>query len=383
MDDRLHVRPRRTELTADRAAADDLHGFAAASPDLACVTDADRIITAVNPAWGRVLGWGPQDLVGHPLLDLVHEDDLDRTRAALDQVLAGGTVLDMATRWATTDDTWRWVSWSMTLGQGQQVHASGRDVTEGILSLLDTARTAVDLQAELDAERAVVAELRLRDQRKDTYLSAVSHELRTPVMLAQGAVETLVARRDELPPDEVAKLETLVVKQTRRLSRVITELLDVDRLSRGELTASRRPVELVALVEEVVAASPASDRVSVIAPDEVHLSADAAQLEHLVRNLLENAEKYAPDGAVCVTVDADRELVRIGVRDQGPGIPAAALERVFDPFWRGDPAGANPGSGMGLALVAEFARLHGGRAWVEPVSRGAYVLVELPVEAPA
>ncbi|WP_211262476.1 PAS domain-containing sensor histidine kinase [Nitriliruptor alkaliphilus] len=383
VDDRLPVDQNDLARTATLSTADGLHSFAAASPDLACITDLQGVITSTNQAWRSVLGWTRHELVGYPFLDLVHEDDLDRARAAFDEARAGRTVHDLTTRWTTADHEWRWLSWSMTLGPGPHVYASGRDLTDRVQQQLETARRAVELRAELDDERATVAELRERERRKDTYLSAVSHELRTPVTLIQGAVDTLGSDWHQLPADEVAELETLVVDQTQRLSRVIAELLDVDRLSRGQLTAVLDPVELVALVQEVIDASPASDRVSLVAPDEVHLQADAGQLQHVVRNLLENADKYAPEGAVCVTIDADRRCVRIGVRDQGPGIPTTSLERVFEPFWRGDSAGASAGSGMGLALVAEFARLHGGRAWAEPVSRGAHLIVELPVEVPA
>jgi PAS domain S-box-containing protein len=377
MDDRPDVQE--GSPAPERLTADGLQGFASASPDLACILDAHGLITAANPAWDRVLGWTRRELVGRSVLELVHDDDLERTRAVLDQVADGGALEDFANRWPHADGGWRWISWSAALGpDGHHVYASGRDLTDRVELQVRSARDAVDLRLALTSERETTAELRRLDHRKDTFLSAVTHDLRSPMMVVQGAAATLTSRRGELLDDEVAQLEQLIVTHSARLSRELDELLDVDRLGERSASDGSDPVDLVAIVERVVGQSRIVDRTSVVAPPTLTVTADPVQVEHIVTNLLDNAAKYAPEGPIVVTIDADRRAVRLGVRDQGPGIPLGALERVFEPFWRGDAVQAGPGTGMGLALVADFARLQGGSAWAEPTTRGAHFVVELP-----
>lgn len=108
-----------------------------------------------------------------------------------------------------------------------------------------------------------------------------------------------------------------------------------------------------------------------------------AQIERIVTNLLENTAKYAPGSHVEVRVCHHGEQgFRMEVIDDGPGIPPAERERVFEAFHRGNANDPRPGTGIGLALVAEFARLHGGRAWAEPSDHGAHLVVEAPSAAP-
>jgi PAS domain S-box-containing protein len=359
---------------------DELEHFGRVTPDLACVIDAEGRFVAANPAWKRVLGLRPDELLGRSILELVHEDDLDRTLGILDQVVAGQVLSDFVNRYPHADGGWRWVSWSAAKSPNAgRVHAAGRDITDRVELQLRTARSAVDLGLELSAEREATDELRRLDQRKDTHLAAAAHDLRTPLMVVQGAAETLANRRDTLSTDEIARFEHVIVTHVARLGRVVDDLLDVSRNSRAWPHAATRRTDLVGLVTRVCEESSITDRIELIAPDDFELEVDPVQIEHIVSNLLENAAKYAPRGPVVVTIDQTDDSVRIAVRDQGPGIPLAALEHVFEPFWRGPSDRATPGSGMGLSLVAEFARLHGGRAWAEPTHRGAHLVVELPV----
>lgn len=132
-------------------------------------------------------------------------------------------------------------------------------------------------------------------------------------------------------------------------------------------------------LELAIDASDDPDRVSLDAPEELYGDADAVQVGRIASNLLENAAKYAPDGPIEVRlVEQAPGTMRLEVIDQGPGIAADDRDRVFEPFYRGSDDHPQPGTGIGLALVAEFARLHRGRAWVEPARRGAHLIVELP-----
>lgn len=382
MEDRLHVDDAGAPPLTAAPTADGLHGFAAASADLACITDTAGTVTSVNPAWRDVLGWTRREIVGRSILDLIHPDDVARARSDLQQVVDGRTVRDCRNRWPHVDGRWRWISWSSTLSpDGRLMYASGRDITEHVEQDARGTRAATALEEALTTERAVCDGLRDLDRRKDTFLSAVSHELRGQLTTVRGAAEMLSEKRGALSSEEVADLEHLILAHCQRLATVLDELLDVDRMIRGKLTTERRPTELISLVNRVIARSTIAERVSLVAPDELVVAIDPAQIENVLDNLLANVAKYAPDGAVVVTVVHQDGRVRLAVLDQGPGIPAASLEEIFEPFQRLDDGRDRPGTGMGLALVAEFARLHGGRAWAEPETGGAHLVVELPVDA--
>lgn len=381
MDQRLHVDGSRPASVGNVFAPADSARQSTESLDVAAVMDTDGTITAVSPAWHDLLGQASNEAVGRSILDLVHPDDVAPTRAALEQVGVGRNVRGCVNRLLHTDGEWRWFSWSAALSQGTGlVHVSGRDVTEGVQADAAAVRAAGDVETALAAERARCERLEEHVRRQEVFVSAVSHELQAPLTMVRGAAETLADQHGGLTSDEVAELQDLIVCQADRLATVLDEFLELGRMNRGELTARRRPAELVALARDAIARSAAAGRIELVAPEELPVHVDPVQVEHILDNLLANAAKYAPDGDIVVTLVREHDRVRIAVLDQGPGIPASALDQVFEPFWRVDDDHPMPGTGVGLALVAEFARLHGGRTWVEPQTGGAHLVVELPAD---
>jgi signal transduction histidine kinase len=370
-----------------------LGGFAAACPDPLAVLDPNGCIEALNLPLRRVLAPAGRDVLGRGFAAVLHPADAEPAAAAIDRVRAGAEILDLTTRWPglRADVPARRITWSL-VRRDDHIYASGRVVTDradrrngrGRGTVRAAERPAAgareaQLERELLAERERTDELELVDRRKDTFLSAVTHELRTPLALIQGMAETLQRLRSSLPTEEITVLEDALVTNASRLSRLVAELLDLDRLGRGKLTMVRTSVDVRALVAEAIAASTVAGRTTLVAPDRLTILADEVQVETIVTNLLVNVAKYAPEGQVVVTLGVEDGLLRLAVRDRGPGIPDDALERVFEPFWRVDEAGSPPGTGVGLALVSEFARLHGGGAWAEPATPGAHLVVELPV----
>ena len=234
-------------------------------------------------------------------------------------------------------------------------------------------------------EQRAADRLRQLDQTKNAFLSAVSHELRTPLTMVHGLAETLRARGEALPSAQRAEIEASLLTHTERLKQLLEDLLDVDRLSSGTLSARRQPFDVASLLRTVVDRIDRRGRVQVDAPEVLHVSADELQVERIVDNLLGNTDKYAPEGAVWVRLEALGEAgFRLAVEDEGPGLEPDDLDRVFEPFYRSDPDHPRPGTGVGLSLVAEFATLHGGRAWAERGrTGGARLLVEIPGEDPA
>jgi signal transduction histidine kinase len=224
---------------------------------------------------------------------------------------------------------------------------------------------ALALETELEAEREESAELRALDEMKNTFLAAVSHDLRTPLAAILGLAVTL--ERHSLDEDEAKELASRIAANARRLDRLVTDLLDLDRLSRGIVEPSLRAVDVGALVVRVVEDSDVVvGRAISIRSEHVVAEIDAAKVERIAENLLANAARHTPpDARIWVTVRPDAKGVLIEVEDDGPGVPADQRQAIFQPFRQVDVVAHSPGVGIGLALVGRFAELHGGRAWVE------------------
>jgi signal transduction histidine kinase len=156
----------------------------------------------------------------------------------------------------------------------------------------------------------------------------------------------------------------LVASQATRLERLLNDLLDVDRLRHGRLRVDFEHADLAELVRSVAAGRPDGRKIDVQAQS-VRASVDPAKFERIVENLIANAERHTPAGLpieVSVAPDGTGALLRVD--DHGPGVPDAEKETIFQAFARGSEVEAT-GVGVGLSLVAQFAALHGGRAWVE------------------
>jgi PAS domain S-box-containing protein len=208
------------------------------------------------------------------------------------------------------------------------------------------------------------------DDLRESILATVSHELRTPLTAILGFALTLQERREQLTEEEITTAAAQIVDQTRRLEALLRDLLDLDRHRRGAAGVAREPTALAPLVERVAAARSTDAARIDLALAPVTATIDRAMVERIVDNLLANALKHTPpDTPVALRLERQGEDVLIMVDDHGPGVPPEHRESIFDLFRRG-PAPTAPGVGVGLAIVAQFAALHGGRAWVEDGDRG-------------
>jgi K+-sensing histidine kinase KdpD len=233
------------------------------------------------------------------------------------------------------------------------------------------------------ARDAVEAEtLRQSDAVKTAVLRSVSHDLRSPLTAIRTASEGLGNPAFELSEEERNGLFETVRLEVGRLERLVENLLDLSRLEAGP--ALRKPElwtidTLLARALEQLGAD--ADRVEVVsAPDLEPIRVDAAHVERVLINLLENALKFSsPTDPVEVAAAAEPGRIVVRVRDRGPGVAEADRERIFDAFERGN--GAARGSGLGLAIARGFAEANGGRVWVEPAtttSRGSTFVLALP-----
>jgi PAS domain S-box-containing protein len=251
-----------------------------------------------------------------------------------------------------------------------------RQAEQDLLNSLAREQAATErLTVALRQEQAATERLRALDEMKDAFLQAVSHDLRTPLTSVLGIAVTLHRGHQLLPVSEVRDLLGRLEGNARKLDRLLTNLLDLERLARGTINPDRRRVDLGELVSRIVKdAAPEllGERPISLETSPVLVAVDAPKVERIVENLLANAARHTQaDTPVWVRVEACDGGALIVVEDAGPGVPAEVRQAIFQPFRQGPSITAHaPGSGIGLALVAHFAAMHSGQAWVQERPQG-------------
>jgi len=369
--------------------------------DPVLVLDPDGRVLDANPAAARLVGQPPAEVVGQPVSELLPswsttvtaamaagvdqaspEGSGEPRRGALEnrEVNRDGRIYDLAI--SALPDHQRQPGGHLVVARDV---TERRQVEERLCAALNHERVATDrLEVALERERAAAEHLRTLDELKSGFLQAVSHDLRTPLASVLGISLTLQRGRGRLAEADTDDLIGRLIANARKLDRILTGLLDLDKLDRGIVELRRERVDLDRLVAGVV--SEARDELLGTHPVSLELVpvqvlADAAKVERIVENLLANAARYTDPGTpIWVRVSQRDRGALLCVDDAGPGIPAEQRESIFRPFQRG-PGGTTwtPGTGVGLALVAQIASLHNGLAWVEDrAGGGASFRVLLP-----
>jgi PAS domain S-box-containing protein len=355
--------------------------------DPVLVLDPGGRVLDANPAAARLAGRPLTEVVGQPVAELLPTwsaevaDALgERAGQTTREVSRDGRIFDLAI--SALPERQRQPGGHLVVARDV---TERRQVEERLCAALNHERVATDrLAVALERERAAAEHLRALDEQKSAFLQAVSHDLRTPLASVLGISLTLQRSRGRLPEAETGDLLGRLSVNARRLDRILTGLLDLDKLDRGIVELRRERVDLAGLVAGVV--SEASEELLDAHPVNLELApaqvlADAAKVERIVENLLANAARHTDPGTpIWVRVAPGTRGALLCVDDAGPGIPAEQRESIFRPFNRG-PGGATyaPGSGVGLALVAQLASLHHGHAWVEDrAGGGASFRVLLP-----
>jgi PAS domain S-box-containing protein len=263
--------------------------------------------------------------------------------------------------------------------------ASTLELLEDAAALIAQGLARKLLEEELKRQNEQLLAL---DQMKSVFVSSVSHELRTPLTAILGFSEFL---EDELGGPLTASqadFVTHIQQNTRRLQRLVDDLLDFARLESGHFRLNRRPGELGAIVRAVASGMrPLLDArqlrlVLAIPPDEAPIEMDAARIEQVLVNLLGNAIKFTPeDGTIRVTVAPAPGHVRVSVQDTGMGVPPEVLPRLFDRFYQADASltRTQGGTGLGLSIAKALIEAHGGRIGAESTpGAGSNFWFELP-----
>jgi signal transduction histidine kinase len=231
-----------------------------------------------------------------------------------------------------------------------------------------------DLRILTESFNDMAAALQQRVERDARFASDVSHELRSPLMTLSASVEVMQARRDELPERSQAALD-LLASDVARFQGLVEDLLEISRFDAGAIRLHMEELLAAEFVRQAVAVSSIPDtpvRVSERA-ELALIRGDRRRLARVIANLIDNARAYGggePEVSITVVNPDDEPMshILIAVEDHGPGVPEEERDLVFERFARGGGAGRRTGSegaGLGLSLVDEHVRMHGGRVWVE------------------
>jgi signal transduction histidine kinase/ActR/RegA family two-component response regulator len=257
-----------------------------------------------------------------------------------------------------------------------------------VASALDEAAAAV-LERETLLEREQAA-LKAADRAKDEFLAMLGHELRNPMSAIGTAAHILGAAQPGSPMDRQAR--GIIERQSRQMTRLIEDLLDISRLTMGKVRLRTEPFDLAQLAHHVVqtwrqSARVQPDRIS-LAAEPAWVDADRARIEQVLANLIDNANKFTPAGKrIFVTVRSADGAAILDVTDEGDGIAPEMLDRVFELFVQAPqgPDRSDGGLGLGLALVRRLVQMHGGTvgAISAGLGHGASFIVSLPAIEPA
>jgi PAS domain S-box-containing protein len=354
-------------------------------PAVVYIDAVDDVSTAlyISPQYERLLGYSAEERMENPRLwvDRLHPEDRDRVLEESRQTNRTGRPFSMEYRMLHRDGHVVWLRDEARLLRGE----NGRPMYwQGLLiDITERIETEHAVRRAYEREREAAERLRSLDEMKNAFLNAVSHELRTPLAALLGFALTLEQQGEALPREEQLELLAGLARNARKLDTLLSDLLDLDRLRRGVLEPQRRLVDVGALARTVVEeAQMDPDRIEVDAPPVV-AAVDGPKVERILENLVANAVKHTGPGTrIWVTVRSEDGGVLVLVEDEGTGVRDDLKAEVFEPFRQGDGVRQHaPGAGIGLSLVALFAELHGGRAWVEDrPGGGASFRVFLPAD---
>ncbi|HSO07037.1 MAG TPA: ATP-binding protein, partial [Pelomicrobium sp.] len=290
--------------------------------------------------------------------DIIHPDDETRVWAEVQDAIAERRPFELEYRIVHRDGSPRWV-WE----RGEAIYDAAGEVIalEGF---------ATDITERKLAE----AELRLADRRKDEFLAMLAHELRNPLVPIANAV-AILDLQPELPA-VASRARAMIAPQVCHMVRLIDDLIDVGRITRGRLALRRERLALSAVIRHSVeTVQPSrSHAFSVSLPaEEVWVDADPVRLAQAFSNLLDNACKCtAPGGRIWLSVATDGREVAVSIRDEGRGLAPEDLPHLFEMFWQGGTRmGTERGIGLGLALTRALVELHGGTIAVASAGPGA------------
>lgn len=362
-------------LDAERKAAEEhrarLVAIVESSEDAIISKTLESIITSWNASAQRVFGYSAEEMIGQSITKLIPEELLDEEPQIIDRLKRGERVDHFETQRRTKDG--RIIEVSLTISP----------IKDSQGTIIGASKIARD-----------ITEIKKLEQRKDDFIKMASHELKTPITSIKGYVQLLQNIYSEGNEDGMVKVSATTVKsslntiskQVDKLTRLVSELLDLSRIESGKLELYMTEFDLGTMIEEAVqdARHLTSKHALVVHNNfEGKIYGDRDRLSQVLLNLLANAIKYSPDSLeIDIIVTGDKKSVSVSVKDYGIGIDKKEHTRIFERFYRveGKSEQTYPGFGIGLFIANEIVHRHDGTIRVESEkNKGSIFTFTLPI----
>jgi len=354
--------------------------------DAVVIVSAEAVVQYATPSVLRLLGYSPLEFIGMNVVALAHPEDRERVSLVFARLASEPGASTMAEhRYRHKNGSYVWIervaSNLLADPDVQGIVINFRDISE-------RKRVEDERLRLLAAEKAARQAAEDADRTKDSFLATVSHELRTPLTAILGWAQLL--RTGTCTPGEIERGLATVERNGRSMSQLVEDVLDVSRIITGKLRLRSEPVDLHTVVDATIdAIRPVAQAKSIqvvrhLGPDSPSVNGDAGRLQQIVWNLLANAVKFTPDrGHIEVGLEVHDSRARITVSDDGEGITAEFLPRLFERFTQADNSSrrSHSGLGLGLAIVHQLVELQGGTVTARSAGpgSGATFIVELPI----
>ncbi len=323
------------------------------TPDLLGILDNNGVFIETNPSWQHTLGWEREEIQIRTFMDFLHPDDVANNVAAFGEIKTGKPILDFENRYRHKDGTYRWLSWN-AVPEGDNYFCSARDIT---------------------VAKKNAASLRSREQEallREQFVAVLGHDLRNPLAAIRSAAN-IMGREEQ--SERTSEMILAIEGSVDRMAALIADIMDFARSKLGsglELTRSDRldPVALLNdAIDEIALANPYRNiNRHTTFNGQVH--GDKVRLTQLVSNLLGNAIAHGdPATPIEVSLNKKNEKLELRVANEGDPIPADKLKTIFEPFYSADPDEHKKGLGLGLFIVSQIAKAHGGEMSVTSDSK--------------
>ena len=349
------------ELVKERT--EEINQFFVLSLDMLCIANKEAHFTKLNKAWEDTLGYSQGELMNRTFLDFVHPDDMESTRSTAAKLFEHKSVRGFINRFRHKDGSYRWLEWAFA-SDGRLIYAVAHDITDH-QKYEDTLRDA-KLAAE-DANRS-----------KSSFLSNMSHEIRTPLNSILGYAQLM--KRDSNIPKVYKEYVSLISNSGDHLLELINSILDMSKIEAGQIKLEPQNMDFYGMLKDIesmfgVQAGEKGISMEVNIRSDVprNLNADAGKIRQVLMNLLSNAVKFTDKGGIVVKAQRDKNateehvgVIAVEVQDTGKGIAADELDGVFAAFEQ-TKSGVNSlsGTGLGMAISRQYARLMGGDLTIE------------------
>ncbi|MEO5616198.1 MAG: ATP-binding protein [Candidatus Eisenbacteria bacterium] len=338
----------------------------------------DGTVDYFNPQWTEFTGQSSDQIRDRGLIQFIHPDDFKGNTRAWRQSIHSGRPFQFEHRLRRANGKYHWhISRAMPM----------KDDTGAVLMWVGSVTDIDDQRQTANELRELATELSEADRRKDEFLAMLAHELRNPLAPILNSV--LIVRSAGGNTDAIGSALGVMERQVAQMVRLVDDLLDVGRISRGKIDLRVERVDLAAVARQAVEASrplvnSMNQTLTITLPSvPLMLNADPTRLAQALGNLLNNASKFTPrDGSILLAVEREGEQAVVRVRDSGIGIAADQLPRIFDIFMQVDHSleRSISGLGIGLTLVKNLVELHGGtvEARSSGIGDGSEFVVRLP-----